>query len=290
MQNNLIIISVDSVEYNNYLSVSTLNMFCSNRPSSDWQEWMIITQFRVEIEISFSFYTIYLLFLPTWRWPFGPKHVVELILKNNCCVRLNILWFLISKTQCGWTVLKLKIVKISNFDWTLLVFIKNLNPFWFCECKLVYIEVLQLWHTLWTVMVWQTKFVVLCVGTYLPVHTVLPPKKNSHHQTTSDLTENDFFSLLCKFLPYSHNYYKMVFLLKIHGFLYVVLCQLVNSYCCLTVQDTLFGMLESEIGGSSLLWSVDNYWLVDMTETVPKQICIIFSTSLRTSNSGVFIH
>jgi len=59
--------------------------------------------------------------------------------------------------------------------------------------------------------------------------------------------------LLCKFLPYTHNYYGMVILLKIHGFLDVVLCQLVNSYCCLTVQDTLLGLLDSKNEGSSLL-------------------------------------
>jgi len=40
----------------------------------------------------------------------------------------------------------------------------------------------------------------------------------------------------------------MVFLLKIHGFLDVVLCQLVNSCCCFTVQDTLLGLLESKKG------------------------------------------
>jgi len=65
--------------------------------------------------------------------------------------------------------------------------------------------------------------------------------------------------LLYKFLPSTHNYYGMVFLLKIYGFLDVVLCQLVNTYCCLPVQDNLCGLLDSENGGSSLLLSVDNY-------------------------------
>ena len=217
------------------------------------------------------------------------KYVVELILKSNCCVWLNILWFLISKMQWGWTILKLTTIKISNFDWTVLCLLKTWTPFDFmnvshcmpkgCSCDIRFgLSRYDKLNLLYCVLVHIYQFTQY----YLP--------KNSHHQKTSDLTESNFFSLLCKFLPYTPNYYRMVFLLKIHGFLDVVLCQLVNSYCCLTVQDTLFGLLDSENGGSSLLWRVDNYWPVDMTETISKQICIIFSTSLRTSNSGVLIH
>jgi len=100
-------------------------------------------------------------------------------------------------------------------------------------------------------MVEVPEFCELLVHIYQFTQYYLP--KNSHHQTTSDLTESNLFSLLCKFLPYTHNCYGMVFLLKIHGFLGVVLCQMVISYCCLTVQDTLFGLLHSKNRGNSLL-------------------------------------